>query len=832
MIPVTKVTAYTDFMQKMKLAASATLCLLAAGTARTQTLSLQQFATGLSGVVAITHAGDGSGRLFFTQQGGQIRIHNGTSVLTTPFLDIDPLVRSGGEEGLLSTAFHPNYATNGFFFVYYTNNNGDQVIARYTRSAGNANVADPNSAKIIITIPHPNNGNHNGGPLKFGPDGYLYAATGDGGGGGDPDENAQDLTEVLGKQLRLDIDTTAPYVVPPTNPFVGVPGARPEIWAYGLRNPWRFTFDRQTGDMFIGDVGQGAREEIDFQAAGVGGLNYGWDDMEGSLCYEPSSGCLTAGRVLPILQVDHNSGDCAIVGGYRYRGTAVPSLAGKYVHSDNCTGRIRIATQTGPSTWTQVVDQDTPYNIYTFGEDQNGELYASAGGTIYRLVSAIPVMSIADRSVAENAGTAAFTVTLGSTSTQNVTAQYATAPGTATAGTDYTAVTGTVTFPPGQTSRTVSIPLVNDALDEDDETFVVNLTAPTNGTLGDGQAQGTITDDDPLPALTAADCAALEGQTASTPCTFSVTLTPVSGRAVAVGFTTQDGTATAGSDYTAQSGTVTFPPGATSRTVAVAVLGDAAVEGDETFSVALASPTNATVADATGDGVVVDDDAPSLSTLELTHGGRLLADLAGGTADFYRIGQSPRASYEVVIDEVSGDAVPGLVVERIASDNSTVLQSAAATGTGTASSLRWMNTLAAPVPGQHLRVRSAACGSGCAADDTYRLRLYETTLSAPRFNNSSGQGTVLQLQNATSATVNGRVYFWNAGGGLIASTPFTLTARASVAMNTAAMGVLSGQSGSITVAHDAPYGGVTGKSVALDPATGASFDTPLVSRPR
>jgi hypothetical protein len=819
-------------MQKMGLAASATLCLLAATAARAQTLSLQQFTTGLNTVVAITHAGDGSGRLFLTQQAGQIRIHNGTSLLTTPFLDIDPLVRCCGEEGLLSVAFHPNYASNGFFFVYYTNNNGDNVIARYTRSAGNANVADPNSAKIVLTIPHPVNGNHNGGPLKFGPDSYLYAGTGDGGGGGDPDENAQNLGALLGKQLRLDINTTGPYAIPPTNPFVGVSGARGEIWAYGLRNPWRFTFDRQTGDMFIGDVGQGAREEVDFQPAGMGGLNYGWDDMEGSICYEPSSGCLTAGRVLPILEVDHSSGDCAIVGGYRYRGTAVPSLVGKYVHSDNCSGRIRIATQTGPTTWTQVTDQDTNFNIYTFGEDQNGELYASAGGTIYRLVSAIPVLSIADRTVAENAGTATFTVTLASPATAQATVQYSTAPGTATAGADYTAATGVVTFPPGQTSRTVSIPLVNDALDEDDETFVVNLASPAGATVGDGQAQGTITDDDPLPALTAVDCAALEGDTGTAPCAFGVTLTPASGRAVAVGYTTQNGTATAGPDYTTLSGTLSFAAGATSGTVVVSVLGDGALEGDESFALALASPNNATLADGQGDGVIVDDDAPSLSTLELTHGGRLVADVAGGTADLYRLGQSPLASYEVVLDEVSGDAVPGLLLERLASDNTTVLQSAAVTGTGGSSSLRWQNLLAAPVPGQHIRVRSAACGSSCAADDTYRLRLYETTLSGPRFNNSAGQGTVVQLQNATGSAVAGRVHFWAANGGLIASTPFTLSARGSIAMNTAAMGVLAGRSGSLTVTHDGPYGGITGKAVALEPATGASFDTPLAPRPR
>jgi hypothetical protein len=536
--------------------------------------------------------------------------------------------------------------------------------------------------------------------------------------------------------------------------------------------------------------------------------------------------------VLPILEVNHNTGDCAVVGGYRYRGTAIPSLAGRYIHSDNCTGRIRIGTETSPGVWTQVLDQDTPFNIYTFGEDQNGELYASAGGTIYRLVSAIPVASIADRTQGEAAGPAVFTVTLGSATAQQTTVQYSTTPGTATPGADYTAVTGVVTFPPNQTSRTLSIPLVNDALDEDDETFVVNLTAPSGISIGDGQAQGTITDDDPLPSLATGDCAALEGQTASTPCTFSLSLTPASGRTVSVGYTTQGGTATAGSDYTTASGTLSFAAGVTGGAVVVNVLGDGLQEGNEGFTLALAPPTNASLVDGTGQATIVDDDAPSLSSIEVTNGSRVVADLAGGTPDFYRMAQAPFASYEVVIDELSGDAAPGLTIARLATDNSTVQQLSSVTGTGSSVSLRWQNTLAAPVPGEHIRVDGASCGSGCAADDTYRLRFYETTLSAPRFNNSGGQGTVLQLQNTTAGTVNGRVFFWSSGGALLASAPFTLAARASTAMNTTAIVGAAGQSGTLTVSHGGGYGGIVGKSVALDPATGASFDTPLVPRAR
>ena len=534
-------------------------------------------------------------------------------------------MRSGGEEGLLSTAFHPQYASNGFFFVYYTNNNGDQVIARYTRSAGNANVADPGTAKIIITIPHPNEGNHNGGPLKFGPDGYLYIATGDGGGGGDPGENAQDLAEVLGKQLRLDINTAGALRDPAHQPVrgragrargdLGVRPAKPvalHVRPHDRRHVHR---RRRTGTR---------ARRVDFQPAGVGGLNYGWDDMEGSLCYEPSCGCQTANRVLPIIEVQPQLGRLRDrgrlpVSGHRHplarrQVRAQRQLHGPHPHRHR-DGADDLERHRRPGHALQ--------HLHLRRGRRTASCTRPAAAPSIAWISAVPVgLDRGPHAGGERGAGDVFTVTLGSTPMQQVTLQYATAPGTATAGADYTAVTGVVTFPPGQTSRTVSIPLLNDALDEDDETFVVNLTAPVGASVGDGQATGTITDDDPLPALTAVDCAALEGETATTPCTFGVTLTPPSGRAVAVGYTTQNGSATAGSDYTTASGTVSFAAGATSGTVAVSVLGDAAAEGNETFALALASPSNATLADGTGDGVIVDDDAPSLSSLELTHGSR------------------------------------------------------------------------------------------------------------------------------------------------------------------------------------------------------------------
>ena len=323
-----------------------------------------------------------------------------------------------------------------------------------------------------------------------------------------------------------------------------------------------------------------------------------------------------------------------------------------------------------------------------------------------------------------------------------------------------------------------------------------------------------------------------EGDAGATPCPFAVTLTPASGRTVSVGYATQPGTATAGTDFTAVSGSLTFAPGTAGVPRSVDVLGDTAVEANETFTLVLASPVNAVLAGGPGVGIVLDDDAASLSSLELTHGAVLRADAAGGTADFYRLAQAPRASYEIVLDGVSGDAVPGLQVARLAADNTTVVQTASAGGTGASLSLRWQNTAAAAITAEHLRVAGAACGAGCGTDDVYRLRAYETTAAVPRFNNANGQGSVLVLQNTGGAPASGTAYFWSAGGQLLAESPLSLGARASVALNLTAVSGLAGQSGTVTIASNAPYGALAGKVVALEPATGFSFDSPLAYRPR
>jgi glucose/arabinose dehydrogenase len=357
---------------------------LLAVTAFAQDVALLPIATGLDQPVALTHAGDT--RLFITQQTGTIRIYDALGLRATPFLDIRPVVLSGGERGLLSVAFHPQYRDNGLFFVYYTNANGDNNVARYKVSS-DPDRADAASGTVLLTIPHPTFANHNGGQLQFGPDGYLYIGTGDGGSAGDPNNNAQNLNQLLGKILRIDVDHGSPYAIPPSNPFAQRTGARGEIWAYGVRNPWRFSFDRATGDLWIGDVGQDAYEEVDLQpVTSIGGENYGWRKMEGLHCYNPTSNCIDPGVTFPILEYSHAGGACSISGGYRYRGTQIPSLQGLYLYGDYCTGTISKAAQAGAN-WSSSTLFTTTLRISAFGEDIGGELYVMdvAKGIVYKI---------------------------------------------------------------------------------------------------------------------------------------------------------------------------------------------------------------------------------------------------------------------------------------------------------------------------------------------------------------------------------------------------------------------------------------------------------------
>ena len=358
--------------------------------------NLELYASGFNGPVgAVNTRVAGDHRLFIVEQGTrQIRIYNQdtNTELATPFLDVSSVASTGSERGLLGLAFDPNYATNKHFFIYYTDSSGNLQITRYTTSA-DANVANPASATPIINIAHPGQSNHNGGDLMFGPDGYLYLGIGDGGGGGDTTNNAQNKNVLLGKILRIDPNGGSPYVNPATNPFVGVAGAD-EIWATGVRNPWRFSFDRSTGDLWIADVGQGAREEVDFQAAGAaGGQNYEWNCFEGLATY-PGTDCPISGsHVAPIFDYNHTQppsgqGGCAITGGYVYRGSKYPALTGNYIFSDYCSAVFYTTKSNGGGGWDTTYQGQWSGNITTFGEDIDGEVYAvSQQGDIYRITA-------------------------------------------------------------------------------------------------------------------------------------------------------------------------------------------------------------------------------------------------------------------------------------------------------------------------------------------------------------------------------------------------------------------------------------------------------------
>lgn len=356
-------------------------------------LGLALVAQGLNRPLFAAAAPGQPGRVYIVEQGGRIRIAEGGGVRAEHFLDIAPLVGSTlGERGLLGLAFHPAYEANGRFYVYYTNTEGAAVLALYCRFADDEYRADPATATVLLTIPQPFN-NHNGGMLAFGPDGYLYVASGDGGSGNDPRDNGQSLDTLLGKILRIDVDGAAPYAVPPDNPFVGVAGVLPEIWAYGLRNPWRMSFDRETGDLWIADVGQNALEEINFQPAeSPGGENYGWRNREGSICRPGETQCALPGAVDPIYEYSRE-GSQSITGGYVYRGAVIPDLAGTYFFADFISGEVFSLVRDGDSV--AVANETAALNsgaititrLASFGEDSEGELLLVdyGAGAVYRL---------------------------------------------------------------------------------------------------------------------------------------------------------------------------------------------------------------------------------------------------------------------------------------------------------------------------------------------------------------------------------------------------------------------------------------------------------------
>ena len=340
-------------------------------------MTLQPVAGGFSSPLGLEQPNDGTQRLFVVQQGGVISIIQNGQVLPAPFLDISAKITTGGEMGLLGMAFHPAFPANRRFFVNYVRTSAGQiqsVIAEYLASTANANLADPASERILLTVNQTGNfPNHKAGQLAFGPDGFLYFGLGDGGSGGDPFGNAQNTFTLLGKMMRIDVNSLSPglqYGIPPDNPFVSG-GGLPEIWAYGFRNPWRFSFDSATGRQFVADVGQDSFEEIDLVTRGG---NYGWNTMEGLHCFNPPAGCNQSGLVLPISEYSHAEGN-SVIGGFVYHGQNIPSLRGTYVFADFGRGTIWGLTETPASTWTRTVLLNTARNISSFGQDQAGELY-------------------------------------------------------------------------------------------------------------------------------------------------------------------------------------------------------------------------------------------------------------------------------------------------------------------------------------------------------------------------------------------------------------------------------------------------------------------------
>lgn len=386
-LPVVTVTQAPATLPSPTGSATATLTSNAGAIA----FALKPEVTGLRQPLFVTTARDGSGDIYIVEKAGRIRVAHGGTLRSDAFLDLTDRVRSSElERGLLGLAFHPAYKTNGYVYVNYTDLNGDTVVSRFTASA-DRHSADASSEKMVLQIKQPY-ANHNGGNIVFGPDGMLWIGMGDGGSAGDPQRNGQNKNTLLGKLLRIDVDHGDPYSIPPDNPFVNQPNARGEVWAFGLRNPWRWSFDLANGDLYIGDVGQNAREEIDYVRAGThGGLNFGWNIMEGTLCYPESANCDRTGITLPVFEYRTGVEGCAIVGGYVYRGKQFPAMNGLYFFGDNCNSTIWSLVRGTDGNWKRAVavpPADSSIGVSSFGQDEAGEIYVTglSSGTVYRLV--------------------------------------------------------------------------------------------------------------------------------------------------------------------------------------------------------------------------------------------------------------------------------------------------------------------------------------------------------------------------------------------------------------------------------------------------------------
>lgn len=599
--------------------------------------------TGLSSPTAMAVHPDG--RVFVCQQNGQLRVIKDGVTLPTPFTTLT--VNSSGERGLLGVAFDPNYAANRFVYVYYTATTPTihNRVSRFTADASNEDVAVVGSEVVLMDLETLSATNHNGGAIHFGPDGKLYIATGENA----VTSNAQSLSNRLGKILRINSDGAIPLDNPTSFPNIAgtTTGLNRAIWAVGLRNPFTFTFQPGTGRMHINDVGQNTWEEINLGAAGA---NYGWPGCEGS--------CGTSGMTNPIYQYSSASGpNCAITGGTFYNPTTATFPAqyiGKYFFADFCGGWLKTIDPLTPPPTGTAPDFATGINLPVDMQVANdGSLYYLARGSnsVFRVqYFGGSTLAIDNVTITEgNSGTSSanFTVRLSPASSQTVTVQYATAPGSATAGSDYTTTNGTLTFTPGQTSQPISVLILGDTVFESTETFNVNLSNPTNATLGDDQGVGTIIDNDSPPTISVNDVAVLEGHAGTRTAVFTISLSNPHSQNVTVNFATADSTATAGSDYVALTGVATITAGLPSTSIAVTINGDTTFESDESFFFNLSNPTNATIADSFGIGTINNDDPTptiAINDVSVTEGN------AGAATAAFTVSLSNASSQTITVD--------------------------------------------------------------------------------------------------------------------------------------------------------------------------------------
>ncbi len=577
-------------------------------------LDVVPFASGLSSPVAITWRHNDA-RMYVAEKTGKVRIIS-TAGVVSPTAVLTVSVAGGDEQGLLGIAFSPDGTK---LYVDYVDPTSVIRIVEYTMSGDIAT-----SPRELLSINHPRS-NHNGGEVVTGPDGKLYIGTGDGGGAGDPDLNGQNVNSLLGKILRIDPTPSAslPYTIPSDNPFFGQSGHRGEIWMYGLRNPWRFTFDRLTGELYIADVGQGLYEEVDVAAAGAKGTNWSWNLREGFHPYQ--GGAQPPGGQDPRFELTHSDGYCAVIGGFVYRGSAIANLNGAYVYTDLCKSNIAAYADPDQRVFTQSLDQPT-----TFGEDPSGELYVAAlDGTVSKLVQSVaPTVSVGDQKMLEgDTGTRkmTFTVSLSTPATKSVSVHYAIAGVTAMAGkskkngVDVKSATGSVSFKKGSISKTVSASVYGDTSVEPDETFSVTLSSPPAGyALGRATGTGTVLNDDGgtgSAAIGIGDAAVVRSGGGQQDLVLPVALTARAPKSFTVSYTVTPGSATysatpaGGGDFGGSlSGALEFGRGTWLRNIVTPIYPNGESGENKTFTVTLngVDPAGVTVFRATGTGTILD----------------------------------------------------------------------------------------------------------------------------------------------------------------------------------------------------------------------------------